>query len=110
MPTSSALTLDQANATTLSGTVTSGGSAYNLTGVTLNMYLKASAATSDSAATVLSTATGEIAVVSAAGGTFTVTVPAASVATAGQSWYRVDAVASGNTRTVVYGPLTVQDL
>lgn len=110
MPTSAALTLDQANATTLSGTVTSGGSAYNLTGITVEMYLKASAATPDSAATVLSTATGEITVVSASGGTYSVAVPSTSVATAGQTWYRVDAVSGGSRKTVVYGPLIVQDL
>lgn len=110
MPTSSALTVDQGNATTLSGTVTSGGSAYNLTGVTLNMVIKASAAATDASGTTLSTTTGEISVVSAAGGTFSVTVPSTSVATAGQTWYRVDAVSGGNTRTVIYGPLTVQDL
>lgn len=110
MATLSDITLLQGNNETLSGTVTSGGSAQNLTGVALTMVIKSSAVASDSSGTTIGTATGEITVVSAAAGTYSVAVPTSVTTSAGVKWYRIDATSGGTTRTVVYGELVVDDV
>lgn len=105
------LTLHQDNDETLDGIVRVKATELpqDLDAVELRMYIKASEETADSEATVLSTETGEITIVDEAEGTYTVDVEAAILAQAGIRWYRVDAIGAA-TRTVVYGPLTTQDL
>lgn len=114
MPTRRALTVSQANDETLTGqaTETDFGSPLDLTGVTLEMLLKASEETPDDdpGVTVLSTATSGITITDAALGTFEVTIPDTALTDAGVRWYRVDAVQGTSRKTIVYGPLKVRDL
>lgn len=113
MPKRIALTLNQNNDEDLPGTVTKEdtGQPQDLTGVTLEMYLKASASADDSTATVLSSAApGGITITNAAAGTYTVAIPDSALTAAGTRWYRVDAVSGPTRKTVVYGPLRVRDL
>jgi hypothetical protein len=107
------ITLAEWNDQTFNLTITSGGSAYNLTGVELDMFLKPQAGIPDSTSGVvkLSTATGEITITNAAGGLATVAIPNADVGSVnGYSFYRVDAVVSSKRNTVLYGSVTTTAL
>jgi hypothetical protein len=112
MPKRVTLSLSQGNDETLSGLVLQAddGTPLDLTGVALEMLLKATPETPDEDATVLSTTGGQIAIVSAAAGTYSVNVPDSALTEAGDRWYRVDAVAGTSRKTIVYGPLHVRDL
>lgn len=114
MPRKLAQTLNQGNDEPLLGTVIDedGGLPEDLSGVTLNMYIKPTRQTADTdgSVTKLSTSTGEITIVSAPAGTYRVEVPDSVLSVAGLRWYRVDAVSGTDVRTVVYGPLRVRDL
>lgn len=114
MPTRRALTVGQNNDEALSGTAVDEdtGLPLDLTGVTLEMYLKASAATADTdpAVTKLSTATSGITITNAAQGIYAVAIPDTALTAAGIRWYRVDAIAGSSRKTIVYGPLKVRDL
>lgn len=114
MPTRRALTVNQSNDETLTGqaTETDFGTPLDLTGVTLEMLLKASEATPDDdpGVTTLSTTGGEITITDAELGTFEVTIPDTALTEAGIRWYRVDAVAGTSRKTIVYGPLKIRDL
>lgn len=89
--------------------LTAGGSALSLAGLTLAVYLKASAGTPDALATVFTTGSGLV-VTSLTGGQFTWTVPRAdgSIAAPGSLWYRVDLTdTSGHVETAMYGALAL---
>jgi hypothetical protein len=89
------------------------GDPQDLTGVTVEVFIKPNAETADDddAVTVLSTATSDI-VVDPPGsdGIAILTVPAEVTATAGESWWRADCVVSGDRKTAMYGPFIVRDL
>lgn len=113
MPTYQYLRLYQSNDEQLTGTVLAAdGAAQDLTGVTLDMFLKPSPETADDdpSVTVLSTSTGEISIDDAAAGTYTVTISDSVLTTVDRQWYRIDATTGGSTRTVTYGPLEITDL
>ena len=102
------LKLIEGNPETVRETVTDDdtGSPYDLTGATINFYIKPSADTADTdpSVTKLSTSTSEITVTDAAGGVCTVAVPPQA---AGTLWRRLDVVTAGQAKTAVYGPLYV---
>jgi hypothetical protein len=100
--------LAENNDETVDFALTSGGSALNLTGATVNMYLKTAAGTPDGSALVLSSAGGSpaITVTNAAGGLIAVAIPHADLAAETYTFYRVDVVFSGLQNTCVYGPVT----
>jgi hypothetical protein len=113
MPTRRALTVNQSNDETLTGTVLDEqGAPLNLTGVTLEMLLKPSEATpdDDASVTVLSTTGGGITVNAPLTGAYSVAIPDTALTEAGIRWYRVDAVQGTSRKTIVYGPLKVRDL
>lgn len=109
MPVSHELTLYEANNEVANVTIYEEGTdtPQDLTGATVEIYLKASASATDASATKLSTATGEITITDAADGEVTVVFPAQS---AGVTWWRIDAVISGQRRTAAYGRLIVVDM
>lgn len=91
--------------------LTSGGGALNITGFELDMFLKSAAGTPDSAATKLSTVTGEIVITNAAGGLATVAIPSADIGIgANYGFYRVDAVNGGFRNTAIFGKVAVTPL
>lgn len=106
------ITLNEDNAediqVSISTNVPSDGTALDLTGLTVESYLKtaATSADTDSSTWKGSTATGEITVTNAPNGELTVSIPGAAVATA-KGWWRVDILASGKRKTAVYGTVTV---
>ena len=111
MPVRSNLTLYEANPEKASITILKedDGLAQNLTGATIETYVKPTASTADADGSVvkLSTATGEIVVVSAAAGTATITFPA--TLGAGTKWWRTDVIISGQRKTCVFGSLYIEN-
>lgn len=90
------------------------GTKLDLTGVTVEAFLKTSAATADDDPTTWQgTTDGEspaIVVTDAVNGALTVSVPASAVTTA-KHWWRVDVIDSDSKRkTAVFGAVTVTDL
>jgi hypothetical protein len=89
------------------------GTPLDLTGMSLEFFLKPSKSTDDGAAGVWtgSTDTGEVVVTTPAAGECYVRIPRAHV-TLSQGWYRLDVteVASDLLKTSVYGAVTVTDL
>lgn len=108
MPVRADLTLIEGNTETVKETVLDDdtGQPLNLSGKTVEFYLKADATVPDTDPSVvkLSTSTGEVTITDAAGGVATVAVPAQS---AGTSWRRLDVVSGGSRKTAIYGPLYV---
>ena len=88
--------------------LTYAGVPLNVTGYTLTLYLKASATTPDSRATVYGEGTG-LTVTGATAGEFTWTAPAADVAVdaPGALWYRVDVTGSGSPQPAMFGVLNL---
>lgn len=81
----------------------------NLSGYTLEVYLKASATTPDALATVF-TITSGLTVTDAAMAQFTWAIPRADTAIAapGSLWYRVDVIdSSSQAATAMYGALAL---
>lgn len=87
------------------------GTVLNLTGKTLEAFLKPAAATADNdpGAWKGTTAGGEITVTDAAGGKASIAIPAAAVVTA-KGWWRVDVLDGGKRKTALYGTVAVTDL
>lgn len=113
MPLQKDLELFQGNQEIFTITVSKDdGTVQNLTGLTVNVYLKPARETSDTDPSVikLSTATGEIVLTTPTSGLCTVTVPTTALATAGRRWWRCDVVISGQPKTAAYGPLKVIDV
>ena len=78
--------------------LTAGGNPLNLAGITVTIYLKATAVTPDAIAVMFTSGQG-FAITDTAGGALTWTIPAADVpltAAPGSLWYRVDVAASGS--------------
>lgn len=103
------------NDITLNVTITSNGSALNLTGYTVNMLLKPLAGVLDSDGRVLtlSSAGGSpaITITNAATGACTVAIPHADLQDETHTFYRIDAVdGSGNINTAIYGNITYTSL
>jgi hypothetical protein len=102
------LTLAENNDESVSLAITSSGSPLNLTGATVNMYLKTAAGTIDSAALMLSSAGGSpaITITSPTGGLCTVAIPHADLYPETYTFYRIDVVFSGLQNTAMYGNIT----
>jgi len=103
-----ALTLAENNDETVSVAITQNGSPLNLTGATVNMYLKTAAGTADGSALLLSSAGGSpaITITSPTGGLCSVAIPRADLYPETYTFYRIDVVFSGLQNTVVYGAIT----
>lgn len=67
----------------------------NLTGYTVSVVVKANQAALDSSGTTYTSGNG-LAFISQVAGRFTLTIPRANAAAAGNSWYRVD-ITNGST-------------
>jgi hypothetical protein len=81
--------------------------AFNPTGYTLTVYLKASQTTPDSAATTFTVGNG-LTVTSAVLGKVDWTLPHTATGTPGTLWWRIDAVdGSGNRTNLMLGNLNV---
>jgi hypothetical protein len=87
------------------------GTTLDITGFTIEAFLKLTAATADADASTWkgSTATSEVTITDAPNGKFTVAIPAASLTT-DKKWWRADAVSGGKRKTIAYGVVTVTDL
>lgn len=88
------------------------GTVLDLTGMTVEAYLKPLKTTSDTDPSVWkgSTATSGVSIVSAAAGTIIVSIPASAIDTS-KAWWRVDVIsAAGKRKTALYGVVTVNDL
>lgn len=115
MATNAALSLNENNDEVIRVTITtnqpSAGTPLDLTGMTLEVYVKPSAATADTGAGVWKgTSTGgDITITDAANGKVAIAVPAADVTTS-QGWWRLDVLNAGLRKTAAYGALTVLDL
>src|SRR5260370_5699238 len=107
------ITLAEFNDETLALTITSGGNPYNITGLTLEMYLKQSAGELDTDPNVvkLSTVTGEITITNGAGGLASVAIASANLAASKTyGWYRVDIINAGKRNTALFGKVGVTQL
>ena len=106
------LTVYQSNDTLFKLTLVIAGTTtrLNLTGLSLEFYLKSSPSQSDaSALAIYSTGTGEIVVTSAANGELTVKINSDHVGIPGKYWYHLDTVSGSDRTTRMTGPLTVLD-
>jgi hypothetical protein len=85
--------------------------ALNLTGKTLEAFLKVSAATSDADGSTWkgTIAGGQVTVTDAAAGEVTVAVPASAITTS-MGWWRLDVLSGALRKTALYGVITVTDL
>lgn len=111
MPSRVNLVLYQVNTEEFTVAVTLDGSAYDLTGATVEVYIKPTAATSDTDLSVSKlTIGGGITVLDVPGGRVRVTVPSGVLTDPGLHWYRVDVVAALARRTAVLGTLYVTDV
>jgi hypothetical protein len=104
--------LAEFNDETLNLTITSGGTAQNLTGIELDMFLKTKAGVldTDPSTIKLSTVTGEIVITNAPSGLVTVSIPATDLAGIGIGFYRVDLFVGGKRNTAIYGTVTITSL
>lgn len=107
------ITLNENNDENIKCTITTNdptdGTTLNLTGFTVEAYLKTAAATADGDGTTWmgSTATTGVVFTVAASGTIEVQIPASAV-TVAKTWWRVDVInASSKRKTAVYGTVTV---
>jgi hypothetical protein len=85
--------------------------ALNLTGKTLEAFLKVSASTSDTdpGTWIGTSGGGQVTVTDAPGGEISIAVPASAVTTA-MGWWRVDVLSGGLRKTALYGAVTVTNL
>jgi hypothetical protein len=113
MPTRRELVLLQRNNETVRLDITQDdtGTPQDLTGVTVEVYVKPNAETDDTddAVTLLSTP-GDI-VIDPPGtdGIAILTIPAEVTAAAGESWWRADCIVGTSRKTAMYGPFIVRD-
>lgn len=109
------LTLNENNDEEILATLTTNqptaGTALNLTGKTLEAFLKVSASTSDTdGATWKGTsAGGQVTVTNAANGEVTISVPASAITTS-MAWWRLDVLSGALRKTALYGTVTVTNL
>lgn len=107
------LAVGEFNDETIDLTLTSGGSALDLTAATIDVYLKTAAGISDTDPSTihLSTGTGEVVVTNAVGGLATVSIAAATLGiSAAYGFWRVDVVKSSKRNTALYGNVTITKL
>lgn len=109
------LTLGEFNDVTVNLAFTaSGGGALNITGATIDVFLKTAAgvADTDPSTIKLSSAGGSpaVTIISGVGGTANVAIPAADVISLGITFWRADVVLSSLRNTAMYGPVTVTPL
>lgn len=85
--------------------------ALDLTGKTLEAFLKVSAATSDADGSTWkgTSGGGEVDVTDAAGGEVSINVPASAITTS-MGWWRLDVLDGALRKTALYGDVTVTDL
>jgi hypothetical protein len=84
------------------------GDPVDLTGKTIEFYVKATDTTNDDDATILSTATGEITITDALAGVCVVDLSTHNLtAQPGQYWRRLDVVDGDDRETAIYGPMHV---
>lgn len=113
--TSQNITLNENNDEDVSVSITTNipaqGTTLNITGMTVEAYLKLSAATADTDASTWkgSTATSGVVMTDAFNGLVTVSIPASSVLLS-MKWWRVDVISGGKRKTAVYGTVSVNDL
>jgi hypothetical protein len=80
---------------------------------TFELYIKATADTADSAATVLTVGAGltvNTTAPTARSIDLTAVVPAADLASPGKLFWRLDLLVAGARHTALYGPLTIRNL
>ena len=109
MSSNQTLTTPRANDTVFSFQLLLNERPMNLTGFTLEFHLKPSAQADDATGITLNSSTG-VTVTNATRGTVDILVPATANTTAGNQWWRLDAIdtAHNNARiTVMYGPYVV---
>lgn len=107
MPAKTDLTLIEGNVETVRHTITQDdtGTPLNLTGLTIEFYLKPDASVPDSDPSVTKlTNPADITITDAVNGVCEVVVPAQA---AGIRWRRLDVIQGGSRRTAAYGPLIV---
>jgi hypothetical protein len=110
-----ALTLNENNdedvIVTIKTNVPVDNTVLNLTGTTVEAFLKQSASISDTDASTWkgSSAGSGVALTDPTNGICTVSIPAASVLTS-MHWWRVDVISAGKRKTAVFGAVSVQDL
>ena len=113
MPSRRELVLLQRNDETVRLNITQDdtGDPQDLTGVTVEVFIKPNAETDDddAAVTVLSTPDDIVIDPPSTDGIAILTVPAEVTATAGESWWRADCVIAGDRKTAMYGPFIVRD-
>jgi hypothetical protein len=103
------------NDITLTGTITNNGSALNLTGYTVNMYLKPTAGVVDTDGRVIKLSSGggspAITITSPTSGAISVFIANADLQDETHTFYRIDAVdASSHINTAMYGNITYTSL
>jgi hypothetical protein len=109
------ITLNEANDEAIKVVITTNvpvaGTTLDITGMSLEAFLKptANSADTDPAAWKGTTGGGQITVTDAPNGKATISVPASAV-TLTQGWWRCDTVNGGLRKTAVYGALTVTNL
>ncbi len=86
--------------------------AFDLTGMSVEFYLKTSRSAADNAASTVIYSTGGlgITVTNATAGLLEVQIAAAAIPVSGRYWYHLDAIVSGKRETLLYGPLLVADV
>jgi len=115
MATNQAISLNEKNDENVKVTITTNvptdGTILDITGKTIEAFLKPSKATDDADGAVWkgSTATTGVTITDAPNGKCTVSIPAASVLTT-MGWWRVDVLSGGLRKTAIYGTVTVVDL
>lgn len=87
--------------------LTQNGQPVNLTGTTVRLYVKATEATPDSAATVYTVGSG-LTILEPLAGQISWVLPHTATTTAGASWWRVDVTSgTGSVGTCIYGNLYI---
>lgn len=103
------LTLTEGNDEAVSITARVDGEVYDLTGKTLEMYIKTDANQDDDDADLLSSGGGEIVATDADGGVAEVSIPG-EMLTTDKTFWRYDVVDSGARHTILYGPLHLNNV
>ncbi|SEF34398.1 hypothetical protein SAMN05421837_107369 [Amycolatopsis pretoriensis] len=115
MATQQAITLNESNDENVKLIITTNvptaGTALDLTGMSLEAFVKPTRATADSDGAVWkgTTTGGQVVITDAANGKATVSIPGSALTTT-QTWWRVDVLSGGLRKTAIYGALTVTDL
>lgn len=107
------ISLAEFNDESLTVTITSSGGPFNITGLTMEMYLKVNAGDSDTAPTTikLSTVTGEITIVDGPNGIANVAIPNTDLQPGDVvGFYRYDVIQATKRHTALYGKVGITQL